>query len=201
MNKQEFLQKLRLKLSSLPKVEVEERINFYSEMIDDKIEEGILEEQAVLSVGSIDKIFSEAVSDISFSKLAKEKIKSKRRLKNWEIILLIVGSPIWLALLISFFAVIFSLYVSVWAIIVSLWASFASLVACSVCGALYGVILGFVSNKTICFAIIGASFVLAGIAVLFFFGCKIVTEGVILLTKKIMICIKKQFVKKENVNE
>ncbi len=201
MNKLEFLEKLRLKLSVLPQKDVEERLYFYNEIIDDKMEEGFSEEQAVESVGPIDKIFLDTVSDIPFSKLAKEKVKRNRRLKTWELILLIVGSPIWLSLLISVFAVIFSLYVSVWGIIVSLWASFASLVACSVCGVLYGVVLGFISNKTICFATIGASFVLAGIAVLFFFGCKIVTESVILLTKKIMICIKKQFVKKENVNE
>ena len=47
MKKQEFITKLEEKLSRLPKKEVEERLNFYSEIIEDKIEDGLTEEQAV----------------------------------------------------------------------------------------------------------------------------------------------------------
>ena len=39
MNKQEFLMRLREGLSGLPQNEIEERLTFYSEMIDDRIEE------------------------------------------------------------------------------------------------------------------------------------------------------------------
>ena len=46
MNKQEFLKNLRVSLSNLPQEEIEERIIFYSEMIDDRIEEGLSEEEA-----------------------------------------------------------------------------------------------------------------------------------------------------------
>ena len=44
MRKQEFIAVLRKKLSALPRRDAEERIAFYSEMIDDRIEEGLLEE-------------------------------------------------------------------------------------------------------------------------------------------------------------
>lgn len=47
MNKQEFLVKLRKGLSGLPKEDIEERLTFYSEMIDDRMEEGLSEEEAV----------------------------------------------------------------------------------------------------------------------------------------------------------
>ena len=40
MRKLEFLAALNVKLSGLPKEEVKERTNFYSEMIDDRIEDG-----------------------------------------------------------------------------------------------------------------------------------------------------------------
>ena len=39
MNKQEFLAELRKRLSGLPQADIEERIVFYSEMIDDRTEE------------------------------------------------------------------------------------------------------------------------------------------------------------------
>ena len=47
MRKQEFLTELRKGLSGLPQDDIEERLSFYSEMIDDQIEEGLAEEEAV----------------------------------------------------------------------------------------------------------------------------------------------------------
>ena len=46
MSKQEFLDQLRARLSGLPRQDVIERLNFYSEMIDDRMEEGLSEEDA-----------------------------------------------------------------------------------------------------------------------------------------------------------
>ena len=53
MDKQEFLSKLRAKLFGLPQKELEERLSFYSEMIDDRIEEGLSEETAVKELGTV----------------------------------------------------------------------------------------------------------------------------------------------------
>ena len=47
MNKQEFLSLLRRELSGLPQGDIEERVGFYAEMIDDRMEEGLTEEEAV----------------------------------------------------------------------------------------------------------------------------------------------------------
>ena len=41
MTKNEFLEQLRRGLSGLPMEDIDERLNFYSEMIDDRIEEGL----------------------------------------------------------------------------------------------------------------------------------------------------------------
>ena len=45
MNKKEFLSSLNKKLSKFSKQEVKERLVFYSEMIDDRVEEGLSEEE------------------------------------------------------------------------------------------------------------------------------------------------------------
>ena len=47
MTKQEFLSGLKAKLSGLPQEDVEERLGFYAEMIEDYTEEGLSEEEAV----------------------------------------------------------------------------------------------------------------------------------------------------------
>ena len=111
MNKQEFLAQLRKGLSGLPKDDIDERLTFYSEMIDDRMEDGIPEETAVREIGTVDVLVSQIIADIPLGKLVKEKITPKEKLKAWEIVLLVLGSPIWLSLLIVAFNVIFSLYI------------------------------------------------------------------------------------------
>ena len=117
MNKEEFLAQLRSGLSALPLADTEERIAFYDEMINDRMEEGLSEEEAVRGVGAVDEIVKGALSDTSLSKLVREKVKPRRALRPWEIVLLAVGSPLWLALLIAAAAVLFSLYIVLWAVL------------------------------------------------------------------------------------
>ena len=47
MNKQEFLDELRKGLCGLPENDVDERLDFYSEMIDDLTEDCLSQEEAV----------------------------------------------------------------------------------------------------------------------------------------------------------
>lgn len=197
MKKQDFVAELRRKLAGLPKQDIEERINFYSEMIDDRMEDGISEDDAVSEIGSVDDIASQIIADIPFTKIAKERIKPKRKLKAWEIVLLAVGSPIWLSLGIAVVAIIFSLYVVLWSVIVSLWAVFASLIASAVGCVLTGIAFAIVGNGGAGGVSISFGIVCAGLAIFCFFGCKAATKGVIVLTKKIAIGIKKCFVRKE----
>ena len=197
MNKAEFLNVLQSKLCGLPKEEVRERIDFYVEMIDDRIEEGLTEEEAVMAVGSVDKIVEQIIADFPLTKLAKERIRPKRRMRVWEIVLLALGSPIWLSLAIVAFAVILSLYVVLWAVAISLWAVFVSVAACALAGLVAGVVFAFCSNAFTGIAMIGASIFCQGLSIFMFFGCKEASRGIVLLTKKIALGIKKLFVKKE----
>lgn len=197
MNKQEFLEKLRKRLSGLPQEDINERLTFYSEMIDDRIEDGLSETEAVEQIGSIDDIAEQVIADTPVTKIAKEKIKTARRLSAGEIVLLVLGSPIWLSLGIALFAVIFSLYISLWAVIISLWAVFVSFAACFIGGIFACVVFIAGGNAVSGIAMLGAGLVCAGLSVFMFYGCKAVTMGALLLTKKIAIFIKNCFIKKE----
>lgn len=199
MRKQEFLDTLRSRLSGLPQQELEERLAFYGEMIDDRMEEGLSEAAAVSDIGSVDTVASQIIADIPFAKIAKEKIKPKRRLRAWEIVLLALGSPIWLSLAIAAFAVILSVYVVIWSVIISLWAVFGSLIGCAVGGFAAGIGFAISLNSLGGVALIGAGLVCAGLAIFLFYGCKEATKGTALLTQKIALGIKKCFVGKEKV--
>lgn len=197
MNKQEFILMLREKLSGLNTKDIEERINFYSEIIDDRIEEGFSEEEAVLAVGNINEVVSEIISDIPFTKIATERIKPKRRLKTMEIILLVLGSPIWLSLIIVAVTVVLSIYLSLWAIIISLWAVFASLIGGALGGIASGVIIGLLLDNLLSgVALIATALVCGGLSVFVFYGCKATTKGILLLTHKLTLWIKNCFIRK-----
>ena len=128
-----------------------------------------------------------------------ETIKSKRKMKTWEIALLIVGSPVWVSLLIAAFAALCSLYISIWSVIIALWAIFGSFVGVAFGGLAVGTVFTVCGNAVSGIALIGAGIILAGLSIFLFFGCKAATEGISLLTKKIASKIKSRPIKKEVV--
>ena len=200
MNKQEFLMQLRRGLAGLPQEEIEDRLTFYAEMIEDRMEEGLTEEQAVAAAGMVEEIVAQIVAEIPLAKIAKERIKPKRALEVWEIILLIVGSPLWISLGAAVLAVMVAVYVSLWSVIISLWSAFAAVVGCAFCGILAGGGFAFGGHLFAGLAMLGAGLVLAGLAILLFFGCNAATAGIILLTEKFALWVKNCFIKKEDAS-
>lgn len=199
MNKQEFLDQLRTDLSGLPQKDVEERVTFYCEIVDDRMEEGLSEEEAVAAVGSVEQIVSQAIADTPFAKIAMERIKPKRQMTAWEILLIVLGSPIWLALGISAVAVIFSIYVALWAVILALWAVFGSLFGSSLGALVSGIVLACTKNRIAGIPMIAAAIILTGLSIFAYYGCKAATKAILLLTKKIGVWIKNRFIRKEKL--
>ena len=194
MTKLEFILALNEKLSVLPEIEVNDRLNFYTEMIDERIEEGLSEEDAVAAVGSVDEIAAQILGEIT---LPCEKKKSKNREKSrsvWVIILLILGSPIWLSILISLFAVILSVLISFWSVAVSLWAVFGSLVGSALGLTVGGIMFAVDGYGVPGLATISAGLVCAGLSIFMFYGCLWTTKGIAWLTK---VFFKKCFVRKK----
>ncbi len=198
MDKKSFLAELRKRLAGLPQGDIEDRLGFYAEMIDDRVEEGMSEEEAVRQIGVLDEVAKEIIAETPLTTLVKEKVKTKRRLRAWEIVLLAVGSPIWLSLLIVAAAVILVLYVSFWAGVIALWACGGALVGCAVGGV--AALVGFciMGNVWTGLALLGAGLFLAGMSIFWFFGCGKMTCGYVWLTKRILRGIKLLFVGRRN---
>lgn len=197
MKKHEFLARLREGLAGLSHEDIEERAAFYSEMIDDRVEEGLSEEEAVLEIGNADEIAARIIADASRPTGISASDKPKRKLKAWEIVLLAVGSPVWLSLLIAAVAVVFSLYISLWACVISLWAVDLALAVCMLGCVLIGVTMtahGYIINGLLMF---GAALLCAGLAVFLFFGSLAATKGAVWLVKWLCRKIRSLFTKKE----
>lgn len=197
MKKIEFLQELRKGLNGLPEADINERVSFYSDMIDDRIEEGIPEEEAVAQVGTPEEVLKEILSDVSLVKIIKQKVKPKRTLRGWEIALIIIGSPLWLALIIAAFAVTIALFAALWGVIIGL---FGGDLAIGVGGlASFGAaIIQFVNGQAPSgIATIGAGLLLIGLSLFMLLACIGLAKLTVKLIKAIVLGIKRSLVGKE----
>lgn len=180
MNKAEFLESLQERLKGLSPEDIAERISFYSEAIDDRMEDGLTEEEAIAQLGTADDIAARILNEVPPAHPAK----TKRQLGALEIVLLILGSPIWISLLAAGFSVVISLYAVIWSIVISIWAAGVSLAASALGCILLMVILFITENVTISFAALAVAMFCAGLSIFAFFGSKYVTIGAAILTKK-----------------
>ena len=178
--------------------EREEQLVFYAEMIDDRVEEGVSEEDAVAAIGDVDAIVTQIISDIPLSKLVKKRINPKRKIGALQIVLIILGSPILFSLLVVAFVLILSVYVVIWSVIASLWSVFAALIASALGGLVGGVMFMVQGYGASGLATVGAAISLAGLSILMFFPCRYATKGASFLSRKIVVLIKRLFVKKED---
>lgn len=189
MNKQEFLNALQDRFKTLQKQgilseqEVGERLNFYGEMVDDRMDEGLSEEEAVAAIGSVKDIAAQPEEELLATKTARdgeadrERKKTKRPLKAWEIVLLALGSPLWISLLAAALAVLVAVYAVLWSLIVALWAVFGGLGAASLCGVAGGIVLICIGNSFAALALMGTGLVCGGLTIFLYFGCLAATVG------------------------
>lgn len=162
----------------------------------DLLGERISEETSVCKVGSEDETACANTSDVSPDKINPA---PKKKLKTWEIVLLTLGSPIWVPLLLAAFSIFLSLYVVLWSGIIILWAAFASVLTCGLFGVAGGAYLSIENRDLSGLAVIGAGIACTGLSIFLFFGCNATTKGILRLTKKIARRIHEHFIQKEDV--
>lgn len=199
MTKREFLEELRKRLSDLNDAEFASSVAFYEEMIDDRMEDGLSEEEAVKEIGTPAEAAAHILEEMPLSKLIKARAKSKGKLSVWIIILLCAGSPVWLSLVVAAAAVVISVYAALWSVVVSLWSTVAAFAVSAFASLIGAPVLFATGFGWTGLASIGASLFLAGLAIFAFFGSFYATKGMCLLTKQIFLLIKRAFVRKEAV--
>ena len=197
MNKEEFLKELRRKLSGLSQNDIEERISFYGEMIDDRMEEGLSEEDAVAGIGTVDSVVEQIMSEIPLSRLVKEKVSRDKKPGTLTIVLLVLTFPVWFPIAVAVLSVIFSLYVTVWSIVISFFAVSLALAAASCCCFFSSVVYLVSSNPATAVFSLGAAVLCAGFTILMFILSLWMSKGIIKLTGKMFLGIKTSFIGKE----
>lgn len=196
MTKKEFLTELRNNLSGLPKEEIDDRVNFYSEMIDDRMDEGKTEEQAVADIGTTDEAVRTIASQTKMSTLVKEKMRPKRKITGFEICMLVLGFPLWFPLLVTFITLLGVGYILLWTLaIVSYSVEFGLLAGFGggIVGSIASVIEGNMNLMTI-----GGTIMCLAAACFFAFACVGATKVNVKLTQNILTGIKQKIIKGRN---
>lgn len=194
MKKLEFLAQLRKNLAGLPEEDIKKSLDYYSEIIDDRMEDGLTEEEAV---GDPGEIAAQILSELPLGKLVKAKLKPRRRMGVWEIALLLLGAPLWLPILIAVLAVILAIYMSIWSVVVSLYGADLALAVSAVVCALTAVPYALGASPAAGAFILGGGLILAGLAIFLFFACNLAAKGALWIGKMILRGIKACFIRKE----
>lgn len=192
MTKQEFLASLREGLRGLPPADIEERIAFYDEMIDDRMEEGLTEEEALAELGSVESVIAQIAAETPLVKLVKEKVRRERKRsgKGLTTVLLVLGTPIWVSLLIAAFAVALSLAAAAWSVVISLYAAALSLAVGGVAFVAFSVVYILRGNIPGAAFAVGAGLAAIGLGLLLLPACNALAKGLAKGMKKLMLGFK-----------
>ena len=202
MNKEQLLNALKERLAGLPEEELKRSLDFYSEMVDDRVEDGLSENEAVAGLGEVKEISDRILEDIPLKKIVSEKVKKikpERKLKGWEIALIAAGSPIWfpvgLALGITAAVLALTFYFVFWILIICFYVIDLCLVLGGICGVVMGIAAFAKGLGQYGFLLLGAGLFCAGVSIPFFFLCNIIAKGMLKLSKSIITGIKSLFVR------
>ena len=104
MTKQLFLNELSAALHGLPREERYRTLRYYDELIDDRMEDGQSEEEAVSGLGEPEQVAREILGE------EEPAVSTGTGRKVWIIILLVLGFPFWGILLLAAVIVLLCVY-------------------------------------------------------------------------------------------
>ena len=189
MDKFEFITELRAKLWALPDEDKQRSVDYYSEMIDDRMEDGLSEEEAVAAIGDLDEIAQQILSETphfpAAVKKEEEQKKQKRKVSWWEMLLLVLGFPVWGSLLIAVAVVVFTLWISLWSVVIALYATAFALAACAIGLPVAAFSLLWIHHYGEGAVLVGGALICAGSAILVFLLSNLTAKGLAALTRLI----------------
>ena len=196
MNKEKFLSAIEARLNGLPLGDTKKALDYYSELIEDRMEEGMSENEAVASLGNPDEVANQILMDMPLQKLVGQKVKQRRSLGVLATVLLIISSPMWVPLVLAALIVVAAVIISIFSIFIAFYAAVISMGAVSLAGIATFPILLVHGNIGPSLFMLSAAFIIAGAAIFMLIGVNRLTLLFIKLLKLIFVGIKSLIVGK-----
>ena len=196
MNRKEFLNEVERRLHGLPAEDISKALDYFGEMIDDRTEDGMSEEEAVAEIGTAQEAAEGILMELPLKKVVRARGTPRRALKAWEIVLIALGSPVWLPLLLAALVLVLTLYILMWTVVVVLYCVDIALFAAGIGGIAFGIAYAVSAKLPGGIMLIGAGAVCLGMAMLALSGCNLTAVGMAKLIRAIGRRIKSIFVKR-----
>ena len=165
MTKADFLRLLERALAQLSDEERQKNLEYYSELLDDMMEEGMTEAEATAKLGSPNQIAQNILQEMPLSKLVSTRMKPRSGWTPLAVVLAVVGSPVWVPLLLAVVAIVLALFVSIWALGFAAVAVVIALAVAVVAAPIFAVRAA-VMTLPLGLMLLGAGLVLLGLCVL-----------------------------------
>ena len=165
MTKADFLRLLERALMQLSEEERQKNLEYYSELLDDMMEEGMTEAEATAKLGSPNQIAQSILQEMPLGKLVSTRMKPKSGWTPLAIVLAVVGSPVWVPLLLATVAIVLAVFVSIWALGFAAVAVVIALAVAVVAAPIFAVRAA-VMTLPLGLMLLGAGLVLLGLCVL-----------------------------------
>ncbi len=160
MNKKQFLSRLNRALHKMKPAERRQSVAYYAELIDDGMENGLSEAEAVEKCGDADRIAEEILSDAGMADTIKPKGDTAKT------VLIAAGSPLWMVFACAAAAVLLVLYVTMWAVLIALYAVLVAVFAAGLAGVLQFVLQLLAGAPATAFMMLGAGLICVGLGLL-----------------------------------
>lgn len=172
MTRNEFISSLSARLQGIPGTERQKALDWYSELICDRMEE-MPEADAVSGIGSVDEIADEILSQYRQNTTAVQPTggtepqsrRSPDKGVNTALVIFaaVVLSPIWLPLLITGLSLALVAVLLVWCAVVTVGVMLVSAAAVGAVGLVYGFWALFVINPAYGLLVLGTALISAGL--------------------------------------
>lgn len=140
MTKDEYLSELRAGLAAFSKDEVDRAVSFYEEMVDDRVEAGVSEEEAVGSLEPPAEAAARIISEMPAVPRAAARLRSPKTPRSWFvafIVAAVIGSPVWIPLTLGVIMAVIGCFIGLFGLLVAVWAIAASMLLGAPIGLLY----------------------------------------------------------------
>lgn len=192
-SRQAFLEALRRELASLPATEVEKSVAFIEEMIDDRMEDGATEVEAVAALGDPVEAARAIVAELPPIPKAIVKSKTSSQTINW--VLAIVLSPIWVSLALVAASVALAIYLVIWGLALTVWVLAIGLLCTGPMGVAVATYCLFIGLPEAALWQLGAGVFCFGLGVYCLFGAKKASVWFIEVSRRYAAKVKSLFVK------
>ena len=203
MTLNDFLRELENGIMQLDESERNSRLGYSAEMIQDRVEDGMSEAEAVASMGDPAELARTILAEQPLPALVKQRIqKEKKKQRSGSAVttvLAIVGFPFWFPLLLAFAAIILAVDIVLLALVVVLFAVVLALGVSALAALVAGVYMIF-KDPPLAIAGFGAALILAGLTVLVFIGAKAAAKGIIKLIGLMWRGLKRLIIGKKDKN-